>query len=170
MKIKRVIEEQLNKSVPDLSAKISEKADWENIKESGQKTAHIVSGGVRKKKFSRICAAVAAVCCLIAVIALVPKEHPATSVGYSLILDVNPSIKFSVGADDLITAQTGLNEDGVILLCKSNFVGENVGIATEKVLCSIRDAGLLGSKEIRITTVDVTFIVNRSYSEVKKSE
>ena len=58
MKIKRVIEEQLNKSVPDLSAKISEKADWENIKESGQKTAHTVSGGVRKKKFSRICAAV----------------------------------------------------------------------------------------------------------------
>lgn len=51
MKIKRVIEEQLNKSVPDLSAKISEKADWENIKESGQKTAHIVSGGVRKKSF-----------------------------------------------------------------------------------------------------------------------
>ena len=51
MKIKRVIEEQLNKSVPDLSAKISEKADWENIKESGQKTAHTVSGGVRKKSF-----------------------------------------------------------------------------------------------------------------------
>lgn len=161
MKIKRVIEEQLNKSVPDLAAKISEKADWENIKESGQKTAHIVSGGVRKKKFSRIGAAVAAVCCMIAVIALVPKEHPATSVGYSLILDVNPSIKFSVGADDLITAQTGLNEDGVILLCKSNFVGENVGIATEKVLCSIRDAGLLGSKEIRITTVDDKGNVNK---------
>ena len=152
MRIKKEIEKELNKSVPDLSDKIAAQTDWEKIKFESQKS----DANVKSKRYIRTFAAVAAaICCLIVGIAIFAKgDNAIVSSDYSLILDVNPSIKFSVNGDDMVTSQTGLNEDGVILLYKSNFVGENINLATEKVLSEMNNAGLISGKEIRITAVD----------------
>lgn len=45
---------------------------------------------------------------------------------YVVFIDVNPSVRLDVSGGDVVTAQKGMNKDGVVLLYKENLVGKNI--------------------------------------------
>ena len=72
--------------------------------------------------------------------------------GYVVTIEVNPGVRFEVNASDVVTAQTGLNEDGVVLLYKENLVGKNIDEATAAVIEKMDAAGLIkGNVKISVS-------------------
>lgn len=65
---------------------------------------------------------------------------------YDVTIDVNPSVRFTVNNDDVVTAQQGLNKDGVILLYNEDFVGKDVLTATNEVMEKIDEAGFFNKE------------------------
>lgn len=62
---------------------------------------------------------------------------------YDLVIDVNPSIMFSVDKNDKVLKQSGLNEDGVLLLYNKKFVGMTADDATRAVTEEMKSLGLI---------------------------
>ncbi len=65
---------------------------------------------------------------------------------YDVTIDVNPSVRLTVNNDDVVTAQQGLNKDGVILLYNEDFVGKDVLTATNEVMEKIDEAGFFNKE------------------------
>lgn len=45
---------------------------------------------------------------------------------YVVFIDVNPSVRLDVSGGDVVTAQKGMNKDGVVLLYQENLIGKNI--------------------------------------------
>lgn len=43
-----------------------------------------------------------------------------------MFIDVNPSVRLDVSGGDVVTAQKGMNKDGVVLLYQENLIGKNI--------------------------------------------
>lgn len=169
MKTIKKITEEINKKVPDLSEKIADSVDWNAVKESCDdvkkrnaaiKTAErnakrknngkstILDWLARNKKVIITFAA-----CLIIVAVMIPigmrifyKEGDspiAYAEEYDLVIDVNPSIMLTIDKTDKVSAQAGLNEDGVLFLYNKKYVGMTADEATLAVTEELKSLGLI---------------------------
>lgn len=70
-------------------------------------------------------------------------------------VDINPSVKFSVGRESKVTKQYACNKDGAILLMKQNFVGLEITAATAGVVGLASKLGYLGhGKKVRLRVLN----------------
>ena len=141
MKEIKKITEEINKKVPDLSDKIAASVDWnavrlncETVKEATtdkkvvekQKTAEKKKVGFFERFIYNKKAIFSLAACLIIIAVMIPvgirffgkNNVPATvkAEEYDIVIDVNPSIMLTVDKTDKVSAQNGLNEDGVLFL------------------------------------------------------
>lgn len=72
-----------------------------------------------------------------------------------MFIDVNPSVRLDVSGGDVVTAQKGMNKDGVVLLYKENLVGKNIDEAATYLIEKMDEAGLVKEKgKVRISVAD----------------
>lgn len=155
-KTDRILKE-LNKNAPDVKDKVVNAVDWYEIaikngareKERDNRT----SGGKWKIAAASITLILIAVISVILPVTLKKDKTGVLQDGYVVIIEVNPGIKFEVNASDVVTAQTGLNEDGVVLLYKENLVGKNIDEATTAVIEKMKSAGLINGN-VKISVSD----------------
>lgn len=154
-KTDRILKE-LNKNAPDVKDKVVNAVDWYEIaikngareKERDNRT----SGGKWKIAAASIALILIAAISVILPVTLKKDKTGVLQDGYVVIIEVNPGIKFEVNASDVVTAQTGLNEDGVVLLYKENLVGKNIDEATTAVIEKMKSAGLIkGNVKISVS-------------------
>lgn len=70
-------------------------------------------------------------------------------------VDINPSVKFSVGREGLVTKQYACNKDGAILLMNQDFVGLEITAATAGVVGLASKLGYLGhGKKVRLRVLN----------------
>ncbi len=182
MKEIKKITEEINKKVPDLSDKIAASVDWnavklscETVKSEKAATAGKTTAGkpktaekgkigfsewlMRNKKAIFSLAA-----CLIIIAVMIPvgirffgkNDVPATvkAEEYDIVIDVNPSIMLSVDKKDKVSAQSGLNEDGVLFLYNKKYVGMTADEATRAVTEEMKTLGLIkDGGTIRISAI-----------------
>lgn len=80
-----------------------------------------------------------------------PKSYASD---YVVFIDVNPSVRLDVSGGDVVTAQKGMNKDGVVLLYRENLVGKNIDEAATYLIEKMDEAGLIKDKEVRISVAD----------------
>ena len=154
-KTDRILKE-LNKNAPDVKDKVVNAVDWVEIA--------IKNGApdkARDNKFSgrkwKVAAAGIALILVAAISVILPvtlkkDKNSVLQDGYVVTIEVNPGVRFEVNASDVVTAQTGLNEDGVVLLYKENLVGKNIDEATAAVIEKMEAAGLIkGNVKISVS-------------------
>ena len=154
-KTDRILKE-LNKNAPDVKDKVVNAVDWDEIA--------IKNGApdkARDNKFSgrkwKVAAAGIALILVAAISVILPvtlkkDKNSVLQDGYVVTIEVNPGVRFEVNASDVVTAQTGLNEDGVVLLYKENLVGKNIDEATAAVIEKMEAAGLIkGNVKISVS-------------------
>ena len=74
---------------------------------------------------------------------------------YVMSVSVNPSVEFGYDNTNKVTSQKGLNEDGIKLLFKENFVGMYIDDAAGRLIELMNSYGYLTSaSEIRLIVVD----------------
>lgn len=74
---------------------------------------------------------------------------------YVVFIDVNPSVRLDVSGGDVVTAQKGMNKDGVVLLYQENLVGKNIDEAATYLIEKMDEAGLVKDKgKVRISVAD----------------
>ena len=74
---------------------------------------------------------------------------------YVVFIDVNPSVRLDVSGGDVVTAQKGMNKDGVVLFYKGNLVGKNIDEAATYLIEKMDEAGLVKDKgKVRISVAD----------------
>lgn len=86
-----------------------------------------------------------------------PPKTPGVSYAsdYVVFIDVNPSVRLDVSGGDVVTAQKGMNKDGVVLLYKENLVGKNIDEAATYLIEKMDEAGLVKDKgKVRISVAD----------------
>lgn len=163
MKEFKNLRKQLADDAPDLAQQISERADWSAIAADSKIVTdeQIAAIAARKAKAAEQKAAndkksfgarwgrcaIAACALLVAVILPVSlslgKKPQTASALYDVVIDVNPNLMLSVGDGDLVTAQRGLNEDGVIFLYNKNYVGQPLERATEDIFSELKRMGII---------------------------
>ena len=182
MKEIKKITEEINNKVPDLSDKIAASVDWnavklncETVKSEKAATAGKTTAGKpkiaekRKVGFSEwlMCnkkAIFSLAACLIIIAVMIPvgirffgkNDVPATvkAEEYDIVIDVNPSIMLSVDKTDKVSAQSGLNEDGVLFLYNKKYVGMTADEATRAVTEEMKTLGLIkDGGTIRISAI-----------------
>ena len=86
-----------------------------------------------------------------------PGKTPGVSYAsdYVVFIDVNPSVRLDVSGGDVVTAQKGMNKDGVVLLYQENLVGKNIDEAATYLIEKMDEAGLVKDKgKVRISVAD----------------
>ena len=74
---------------------------------------------------------------------------------YVVFIDVNPSVRLDVSGGDVVTAQKGMNKDGVVLLYQENLIGKNIDEAATYLIEKMDEAGLVKDKgKVRISVAD----------------
>ena len=154
-KTDRILKE-LNKNAPDVKDKVVNAVDWYEIaikngareKERDNRT----SGRKWKVAAAGIALILVAAISVILPVTLKKDKNSVLQDGYVVTIEVNPGVRFEVNASDVVTAQTGLNEDGVVLLYKENLVGKNIDEATAAVIEKMEAAGLIkGNVKISVS-------------------
>ncbi len=144
MKRTNPIREELNRRAPDVKARI--RAQIEEF------PAPVRAMKKRRPLWLAFAGAACALCILLVVL-LIP--HPSAATGYTMFLDVNPSIRLEADANDIVISQSGMNEDGIILLYKESVVGKHVDEATTYLIEKMKTAGLLDQNGIvRVSVID----------------
>lgn len=148
MTTKRKIIREIQSKAPDISQNIEKAVDFNAIKRACENADNkkrnglaVIFGGWRKYVFS------GALACILVLIFVLPfvingPSHIVKAEAYTVVLSVNPSVKFSVNKDDVVTTQEGLNEDGAILLYNKNYVGQNVGDASSSLITEMEKMGI----------------------------
>lgn len=169
------IEKELKSNAPDLSEKISNGVNWNEIAAKNGKEKVSGKGRFRLRLGLSLSAAalVAAVIVPLSVYFSGRQPYvPAPVAVYDIVIDVNPNISFSVGENDIVTAQKGLNEDGVVFLHNRNYVGEKAGDATRAVIGDLKNKGVISSGSVvRLSVFDhkTREINDDAQSEIEKS-
>ena len=154
-KTDRILKE-LNKNAPDVKDKIVNAVDWDEIaiKNETREKALDKKSSVGKWKIAAASIALILVAAISVILPVTLKKDKNSVLqdGYVVTIEVNPGVRFEVNASDVVTAQTGLNEDGVVLLYKENLVGKNIDEATAAVIEKMDAAGLIkGNVKISVS-------------------
>ncbi len=171
----RKIEEELKNNAPDLSEKISNGVNWNEIAAKNGKEKSSGKGLFRFRLGLSLAAAAMAAAVIVPLSVYFSGRQPyvpAPVAVYDIVIDVNPNISFSVGENDIVTAQKGLNEDGVVFLYNRNYIGEKASEATRAVIGDMKNKGVISSGSVvRLSVFDhkTREINDEAQSEIEKS-
>lgn len=155
MKNKNKIINELYEKSPDVRERIRKDVDFSQFEKKNAPAAKS-SNGFKWATAVLSVALIAMIAVLAPIIAKTSKpKKPGVSYAsdYVVFIDVNPSVRLDVSGDDVVTAQQGMNEDGVVFLYKEDLVGKNIDDATKTVLQKMSEAGLVKG-EVKISITD----------------
>lgn len=161
MKNKNKIINELYEKSPDIRERIRKDVDFSQFEKKNAPAAKS-SNGFKWATAVLSVALIAMIAVLAPIIAKTSKpdksgKTPGVSYAsdYVVFIDVNPSVRLDVSGGDVVTAQKGMNKDGVVLLYKENLVGKNIDEAATYLIEKIDEAGLVKDKgKVRISVAD----------------
>lgn len=161
MKNKNKIINELYEKSPDVRERIRKDVDFSQFKKKNAPAAKS-SNGFKWATAVLSVALIAMIAVLAPIIAKTSKpgksgKTPGVSYAsdYVVFIDVNPSVRLDVSGGDVVTAQKGMNKDGVVLLYQENLVGKNIDEAATYLIEKMDEAGLVKDKgKVRISVAD----------------
>lgn len=161
MKNKNKIINELYEKSPDVRERIKKDVDFSQFEKKNAPAAKS-SNGFKWATAILSVALIAMIAVLAPIIAKTSKpEKPGKTPGvsyasdYVVFIDVNPSVRLDVSGKDVVTAQKGMNKDGVVLLYQENLVGKNIDEAATYLIEKMDEAGLVKDKgKVRISVAD----------------
>lgn len=161
MKNKNKIINELYEKSPDVRERIRKDVDFSQFEKKNAPAAKS-SNGFKWATAVLSVALIAMISVLAPIIAKTskpdkPGENPGVSYAsdYVMFIDVNPSVRLDVSGGDVVTAQKGMNKDGVVLLYQENLVGKNIDEAATYIIEKMDEAGLVKDKgKVRISVAD----------------
>lgn len=161
MKNKNKIINELYEKSPDVREKIRKDVDFSQFEKKNAPAAKS-SNGFKWATAVLSVALIAMIAVLAPIIAKTSKpgksgKTPGVSYAsdYVVFIDVNPSVRLDVSGGDVVTAQKGMNKDGVVLLYKENLVGKNIDEAATYLIEKMDEAGLVKDKgKVKISVAD----------------
>lgn len=161
MKNKNKIINELYEKSPDVRERIRKDVDFSQFEKKNAPAAKS-SNGFKWATAVLSVALIAMIAVLAPIIAKTskpgkPPKTPGVSYAsdYVVFIDVNPSVRLDVSGGDVVTAQKGMNEDGVVLLYQENLVGKNIDEAATYLIEKMDEAGLVKDKDkVRISVAD----------------
>lgn len=161
MKNKNKIINELYEKSPDVRERIKKDVDFSQFEKKNAPAAKS-SNGFKWATAVLSVALIAMIAVLAPIIAKTSKpEKPGKTPGvsyasdYVVFIDVNPSVRLDVSGKDVVTAQKGMNKDGVVLLYQENLVGKNIDEAATYLIEKMDEAGLVKDKgKVRISVAD----------------
>lgn len=158
MKNKNKIINELYEKSPDVRERIRKDVDFSQFEKKNAPAAKS-SNGFKWATAVLSVALIAMIAVLAPIIAKTskpgkPPKTPGVSYAsdYVVFIDVNPSVRLDVSGGDVVTAQKGMNKDGVVLLYQENLVGKNIDEAATYLIEKMKEAGLVkGNVGISIT-------------------
>lgn len=161
MKNKNKIINELYEKSPDVRERIRKDVDFSQFEKKNAPAAKS-SNGFKWATAVLSVALIAMIAVLAPIIAKTskpgkPPKTPGVSYAsdYVVFIDVNPSVRLDVSGGDVVTAQKGMNKDGVVLLYKENLVGKNIDEAATYLIEKMDEAGLVKDKgKVRISVAD----------------
>lgn len=152
MKNKNKIINELYEKSPDVRERIRKDVDFSQFEKKNAPAAKS-SNGFKWATAVLSVALIAMIAVLAPIIAKTSKPKSYAS-DYVVFIDVNPSVRLDVSGKDVVTAQKGMNEDGVVLLYQENLVGKNIDEAATYLIEKMDEAKLIKDKEVRISVAD----------------
>ena len=161
MKNKNKIINELYEKSPDVRERIRKDVDFSQFEKKNAPAAKS-SNGFKWATAVLSVALIAMIAVLAPIIAKTSKpKKPGKTPGvsyasdYVVFIDVNPSVRLDVSGKDVVTAQKGMNKDGVVLLYQENLVGKNIDEAATYLIEKMDEAGLVKDKgKVRISVAD----------------
>lgn len=161
MKNKNKIINELYEKSPDVRERIRKDVDFSQFEKKNAPAAKS-SNGFKWATAVLSVALIAMIAVLAPIIAKTskPDKSPKTpgvsyASDYVVFIDVNPSVRLDVSGKDVVTAQKGMNKDGVVLLYQENLVGKNIDEAATYLIEKMDEAGLVKDKgKVRISVAD----------------
>lgn len=161
MKNKNKIINELYEKSPDVRERIKKDVDFSQFEKKNAPAAKS-SNGFKWATAVLSVALIAMIAVLAPIIAKTSKPEksgktPGVSYAsdYVVFIDVNPSVRLDVSGGDVVTAQKGMNKDGVVLLYQENLVGKNIDEAATYLIEKMDEAGLVKDKgKVRISVAD----------------
>ena len=161
MKNKNKIINELYEKSPDVRERIKKDVDFSQFEKMNAPAAKS-SNGFKWATAVLSVALIAMIAVLAPIIAKTSKpgksgKTPGVSYAsdYVVFIDVNPSVRLDVSGGDVVTAQKGMNKDGVVLLYQENLVGKNIDEAATYLIEKMDEAGLVKDKgKVRISVAD----------------
>ena len=153
MKNKNKIINELYEKSPDVRERIRKDVDFSQFEKKNAPAAKS-SNGFKWATAVLSVALIAMIAVLAPIIAKTTKPKSYAS-DYVVFIDVNPSVRLDVSGGDVVTAQKGMNKDGVVLLYQENLVGKNIDEAATYLIEKMDEAGLVKDKgKVRISVAD----------------
>lgn len=153
MKNKNKIINELYEKSPDVRERIRKDVDFSQFEKKNAPAAKS-SNGFKWATAVLSVALIAMIAVLAPIIAKTSKPKSYAS-DYVVFIDVNPSVRLDVSGGDVVTAQKGMNKDGVVLLYKENLIGKNIDEAATYLIEKMDEAGLVKDKgKVRISVAD----------------
>ena len=153
MKNKNKIINELYEKSPDVRERIRKDVDFSQFEKKNAPAAKS-SNGFKWATAVLSVALIAMIAVLAPIIAKTSKPKSYAS-DYVVFIDVNPSVRLDVSGGDVVTAQKGMNKDGVVLLYQENLVGKNIDEAATYLIEKMDEAGLVKDKDkVRISVTD----------------
>lgn len=161
MKNKNKIINELYEKSPDVRERIKKDVDFSQFEKKNAPAAKSTNGFKWATAVLSV-ALIAMIAVLAPIIAKTSKpgksgKTPGVSYAsdYVVFIDVNPSVRLDVSGGDVVTAQKGMNKDGVVLLYRENLVGKNIDEAATYLIEKMDEAGLVKDKgKVRISVAD----------------
>lgn len=161
MKNKNKIINELYEKSPDVRERIRKDVDFSQFEKKNAPAAKS-SNGFKWATAVLSVALIAMIAVLAPIIAKTSKPEksgktPGVSYAsdYVVFIDVNPSVRLDVSGGDVVTAQKGMNKDGVVLLYQENLIGKNIDEAATYLIEKMDEAGLVKDKgKVRISVAD----------------
>lgn len=161
MKNKNKIINELYEKSPDVRERIRKDVDFSQFEKKNAPAAKS-SNGFKWATAVLSVALIAMIAVLAPIIAKTSKPEksgktPGVSYAsdYVVFIDVNPSVRLDVSGGDVVTAQKGMNKDGVVLLYQENLIGKNIDEAATYLIEKMDEAGLVKDKgNVRISVAD----------------
>lgn len=161
MKNKNKIINELYEKSPDVRERIKKDVDFSQFEKKNAPAAKS-SNGFKWATAVLSVALIAMIAVLAPIIAKTSKpdksgKTPGVSYAsdYVVFIDVNPSVRLDVSGGDVVTAQKGMNKDGVVLLYQENLIGKNIDEAATYLIEKMDEAGLVKDKgKVRISIAD----------------
>lgn len=161
MKNKNKIINELYEKSPDVRERIRKDVDFSQFEKKNAPAAKS-SNGFKWATAVLSVALIAMIAVLAPIIAKTSKpgksgKTPGVSYAsdYVVFIVVNPSVRLDVSGGDVVTAQKGMNKDGVVLLYQENLVGKNIDEAATYLIEKMDEAGLVKDKgKVRISVAD----------------
>lgn len=153
MKNKNKIINELYEKSPDVRERIRKDVDFSQFEKKNAPAAKSTNGFKWATAVLSV-ALIAMIAVLAPIIAKTSKPKSYAS-DYVVFIDVNPSVRLDVSGGDVVTAQKGMNKDGVVLLYQENLVGKNIDEAATYLIEKMDEAGLVKENgKVRISVAD----------------